>query len=169
MRRNSNRIVKHVSSKHNIQTIGVYKQSVYIGSVYIHKLCTRPLPLTGMSRHQTSPPSLQLSWMAIFVATDINICFFDRVLWTTHWLGTIRKWTIDFNVSHTQNSLQQSNVIYTHNSLQTVHFYITYRTNIQDRNGQNSPKMKSIFPGNMHAYTLCPKYLPSFSKFCAVV
>lgn len=141
-----------------------YKQSVYVGSVYIHKLSTRPLPLTGMSRHQTSPPSLQLSWMAIFVATDINICFFDRVLWTTHWLGTIREWTIDFNVSHTQNSLQQFNVIYTHNSLQTVHFYITYRTNIQDRNGQNSPKMDSIFPGNMHAYTLCPKSKYKFLK-----
>ena len=44
--------------------------------------------LTGISRVQTSPPSLQFNCMATFVATDIIICFFANVLETITWLGT---------------------------------------------------------------------------------
>lgn len=44
--------------------------------------------LTGISTLQTSPPSLQFSWIAIFVATDINICFLASVRPTITWLGT---------------------------------------------------------------------------------
>lgn len=47
--------------------------------------------LTGISRAQTSPPNLQFNWMPIFVDTDINICFFDKVLLTITWDGTIKK------------------------------------------------------------------------------
>jgi len=49
------------------------------------------LALTGISRPQTSPPSLQFNWMQILVATDINICFLANVRANTTWLGTGHK------------------------------------------------------------------------------
>ena len=44
--------------------------------------------LIGTSTAHTWPPSLQFSWMPIFMQTDTNIHFFDRVLPTTTWNGT---------------------------------------------------------------------------------
>lgn len=46
------------------------------------------IELTGISTAQASPPSLQLSWIAILVQTLINICFLLMVRPTITWEGT---------------------------------------------------------------------------------
>lgn len=55
--------------------------------------------------------------------------------------------------------------------LQTVRWYIQYRAKILSSKGPKFPEkyLNRNFLVNMHMYTLCPKYLQSFIKFCAAV
>lgn len=68
-----------------------YFCQTFISNGEANKIMSLPLKnpgLTGISRAQASPPSLQFNWMAILVETLINICFLLIVRPTITWEGT---------------------------------------------------------------------------------